>query len=163
MNAAPCTDAERLANSEMVLQLMRANYDEVAASNKRGSDRAVFVLGASATAFGLVVGLPGAAQPLLLAAAVVALLGCFACCGLVLRPVSGLQVLSTNHETLWHGWINVDRETSLDNVTAHLIDMLLHERCTAARIARWYRWTICCGFGAVAIAGLSKAAALVTL
>ena len=143
----------KIENAKLALETLTANYREISEINKRTGDRTTIVLGATVTAFGLIVKLsdgPLSGWSLFfLCTAIVCLAGCFFFAVATLFPKKGEQPGVTDVDGIWKEYVCVTRESAYANTMSDLCRVLRLRRETGKKMARMFKWTIV--FGALSL------------
>ena len=148
-------------NAKLALNMLNANYREISEINKRTGDRTTIVLGATVTAFGLIVKLsdgPVSGWSLFfLCTALCGLTACFFSAVITLFPKAGEQPGSTDVDFLWDEYVNVDQEAAYANTMSDICRVLKLRRNIGLRMSWWFRCVIVSGAFTLICVALSEA------
>lgn len=150
---------------KLVLDRLSKNLDEMTELIKRTGDRVILVLGATATAFGLIMRMSPPPQSDLaiglVILAIASLASCFVIAILALMPKEGEQPGSTDVDEIWEHLITKDMEAAAANAMNDLCRVIRHRRTTNERMNRWFTLLLFVSGLTLALVSSSQIATLV--
>ena len=145
MSTAPGSGSSQLnpGNAQLAWEITKANFDEITAINKRWGDRIILTLGATATAFGLVLrvsdGRPEGVGLAFLFASLISLFACFLLALRGLLPRTGKQPGRADVDWIWANYVAVPPSTAYAHAISDLCDVTKARRKASEKMGSYYR------------------------